>query len=89
MKILLFNLGAIQNRIIAWDVDGFKSLFEQDTILWGPVPDSNFIYNGKEIPIINFFEETNIKDVFSRLPDNWIPDIVLCDTSVLNYVPDI
>jgi tetratricopeptide (TPR) repeat protein len=89
MKILLFNLGPIQNRIIAWEVEGFKSLFEQDIILWGPIPDTKFTYKDKEIPILNFFGQTTIKDVFDRLPENWYPEIVVCDTSVLNYIQDI
>lgn len=89
MKILLFNLGPIEHRIIAWGIDGFKSFFEQDTILWGPIPDPKFVYNEKEIPILKITGQTTIRDVFNRLPDGWIPDIVLCDTSVLNYVPDI
>ena len=89
MKILLFNLGPIQHRINAWGIDGFKSFFEQDTILWGPIPDSDFSYQGKDIPILKVPEVTTIKNVFQRLPDNWNPDIVICDTSVLNYVPDI
>lgn len=89
MKILLFNLGTIEHRIISWEVDGFRSIFEQDIILWGPIPDKKFIYNGKEIPILSVFEQTSISKVFEQLPEGWLPDIVTCDTSVLNYVPDI
>ncbi|HEY5123665.1 MAG TPA: glycosyltransferase, partial [Ignavibacteria bacterium] len=89
MKILLFNLGPIEHRIIAWGIEGFQSLFEQDIILWGPIPDTKFLYNGKEIPIVSFFEQTSIKTVFDKLPNGWVPDIVTCDTSVLNYIPDI
>lgn len=89
MKILLFNLGSIEHRIISWDVEGYKTLFEHDIILWGPIPDSEFSLNGKKIPIISFNEPVCIKDVFNRLPEGWIPDIVTCDTSVLIYVQDI
>ena len=89
MKILLFNLGTIEHRINSWGVEGFKSLFEQDVILWGPVPDKKFIFNDKEIPILSLFEQTTIKAVFDKLPVGWYPDIVACDTSVLNYIPDI
>jgi len=89
MKILLFNLGSISDRINAWGIEGFKSIFEQDVVLWGPIPDEIFMYNDKKIPIISFFAETSIKTVFERLPKNWIPDIVTCDTSVLNFVPDL
>lgn len=89
MKILLFNLGSIKNRIIDWEIDGFKSLFEQDIILWGPIPEKKFRYKEKEIPILSFFETTTIRTVFDKLPENWYPDIVTCDTSVLNYIPDI
>jgi tetratricopeptide (TPR) repeat protein len=89
MKILLFNLGTIEDRIIDWGIEGFKSLFEQDIILWGPITDKNFIYKEKEIPILSFFEPTTISDVFNKLPKDWYPDIVTCDTSVLNYIPDI
>lgn len=89
MKILLFNLGSIEKRIIAWDVDGFQDLFEQDIILWGPIPDKKFMYKDKEIPILSFFEPTTIKAVFNKLPENWYPDIVTCETSVLNFIPDI
>ena len=52
MRIVFFNLGTIEHRVLSWEVDGFKSLFEQDIILWGPVPDSQFVYNGKKIPIL-------------------------------------
>src|ERR1035437_2433910 len=89
MKILLFNLGTIEHRIINWGTEGFQSLFEQDIILWGPIPDKKFIYKDKEIPILSFFEQTTIKAVFNKLPEDWYPDIVTCDTSVLNYIPDI
>lgn len=89
MKILFFNLGSIEDRINAWGKEGFQNIFTQDVILWGPIPDEKFLYNGKEIPVINLYEETTLKDLFERLPENWIPDIVTCDTSALNYVPDI
>lgn len=89
MKILLFNLGTIEHRVLSWEVDGFKSLFDQDIILWGPVPDPCFVYNGKEIPILRVFEETTVEDLFRQLPAGWYPDIVSCDTSAINYVPDI
>ncbi|MBE0679720.1 MAG: hypothetical protein IH592_13230 [Bacteroidales bacterium] len=89
MRILFFNLGTIEHRVLSWEVDGFKSLFEQDIILWGPVPDSQFVYNGKEIPILRIFEETTIEDLLNRLPEGWYPDIVSCDTSAINFVPDI
>jgi hypothetical protein len=89
MKILLFNLGTIEHRVLSWEADGFKSLFDQDIILWGPVPDPHFIYNGKEIPILRVFEETTVEGLFRQLPAGWYPDIVSCDTSAINYVPDI
>lgn len=89
MKILLFNLGSISHRIKSWDVEGYKNLFEHDIILWGPIPDPEFIFNGKNIPILRILEPTCIQDIFDRLPQGWIPDIVTCDTSVLIYVPDI
>jgi tetratricopeptide (TPR) repeat protein len=89
MKILLFNLGTIEFRIMDWGIEGFKSLFEQDIILWGPIPNKKFIYRDKEIPILSVFESTTIKDIFNKLPEGWYPDIVACETSVLNYIPDI
>jgi len=89
MKILLFNLGTIEFRIIDWGIEGFKSLFEQDIILWGPIPDKKFMYEDKEIPILSILEPTTIEAVFDRLPEGWYPDIVACETSVLNYIPDI
>jgi tetratricopeptide (TPR) repeat protein len=89
MKILLFNLGSVEERIDAWGTEGFKSIFEQDVILWGPIPDHVFTYGNKEIPVLSIFHEMSITDVFNKLPQNWIPDVVTCDTSVLNYVPDI
>lgn len=89
MKILLFNLGPIEHRIIGWDIEGFKSLLSQDIILWGPIPDDKFIYENKEIPILRISEPTTIRELFSKLPDGWVPDIVTCETSVLNYIPDI
>ncbi|NLV20335.1 MAG: glycosyltransferase family 1 protein [Bacteroidetes bacterium] len=89
MKILLFNLGSVANRINSWGIEGFESIFDQDVVLWGPIPDEAFYANNKKIPIISIFEETSIKNVFERLPENWFPDIVTCDTSVLNFIPDI
>jgi tetratricopeptide (TPR) repeat protein len=89
MRILLFNLGTIENRIFDWGIEGFQSLFEQDIILWGPIPDKIFVYNNKEIPILGIFESTTVSEVFNKLPKDWYPDIVTCDTSVLNYIPDI
>ena len=89
MKILLFNLGPIEHRIIGWDIEGFKSLLNQDIILWGPIPNDKFIYESREIPILRVNEPTKIKDLFEKLPEGWFPDIVTCDTSVLNYIPDI
>lgn len=89
MKILLFNLGSVKNRIISWEIEGFRSLFEQDVILWGPIPDKKFFFENKEIPILSLSGQTSIFDVFNSLPENWFPDIVTCDTSVLCYVPDM
>ena len=89
MKILLFNLGSIEQRISSVEIDGFKFIFEQDTILWGPIPNKIFTYNDRKIPILSFFETTTIKAVFDKLPKDWYPDFVICDTSVLNYIPDI
>ena len=56
MKILLFNLGSIDHRILAWGVDGFHSIFKQDVILWGPIPDKEFAFKGKKIPILKICE---------------------------------
>lgn len=89
MKIFFFNLGSVSDRITSWGIEGFKSIFEQDVILWGPIPDDHFFYEDREIPIIRIFEETSIKTVFDQFNDLWYPDIVVCDTSVLNYIPDI
>ncbi|NMC37092.1 MAG: glycosyltransferase family 1 protein [Bacteroidales bacterium] len=89
MKILLFNLGSVEERIISWDTEGYKSLFEHDVILWGPIPDTDFSFNGKPVTILKIDGQTSIKSVFERLPEGWVPDIVTCDTSVLNYVTDI
>jgi hypothetical protein len=65
MKILLFNLGSIEHRIISWDVEGYKSLFEHEVILWGPIPDTEFTFNGKRVPIISISEPTGIKNVLT------------------------
>ncbi len=89
MKILLFNLGPIEHRIIGWDIHGFKSLLNQDIILWGPIPNDNFFYENREIPILRIHKPTSIKELFEKLPEGWFPDIVTCETSVLNYIPDI
>lgn len=89
MNILLFNLGSTVTRINSWGLEGFKSLFEQNVILWGPIPDQQFSYGDKDIPIIRIFEVTSIFSVFKRLPENWYPDIVVCDTSVISFIPDI
>lgn len=89
MKILLFNLGSVEERIISWDTEGYKTLFEHDIILWGPIPDPDFSFNGRVIPILNLEAPATIAEVFGRLPEGWIPDIVTCDTSVLNYITDI
>ena len=89
MRILYFNLGSVKQRILAWQLEGFTYFFEHDIILWGPIPDQQFIYKTREIPILPVFEQTSIRTLFERLPEDWLPDIVTCDTSVLNYVPDI
>ncbi|MZQ49083.1 MAG: glycosyltransferase [Bacteroidales bacterium] len=89
MKILLFNLGSVFERIVSWDTEGYKTLFEHDVILWGPIPDSQFSFNGKVIPILNLEGPSSIGEVFARLPEGWVPDVVTCDTSVLNYITDI
>jgi len=89
MKILLFNLGSVEHRIVNWGVEGFRDLFEQDIILWGPIPDKKFTYRNKEIPILSFFEQTSIEEVLNKLPKGWYPDIITCDTSALNFIPDI
>jgi len=89
MRILLFNLGNVEHRIVNWGVEGFQALFEHDIILWGPIPDKKFAYKDKDIPILSFFEQTSIQEVFNKLPKGWYPDIITCDTSVLNYIPDI
>jgi hypothetical protein len=89
MRILLFNLGAIEFRITEWGLEGFSSLFEQDIILWGPIPDKEFTYNNKEIPLIRVFEPTTIDAIFNQFPKDWYPDIVACETSVVNYIADI
>lgn len=89
MKILFFNLGSIDSRIRVWGIDGYKSIFEQEVVLWGPIPDESFIYNNKEIPIIKVFEEITVRLLFERLPQGWVPDIVTFDTSAINFVPDI
>lgn len=89
MKILFFNLGTVKSRISDWGLEGYRSIFEQDVILWGPIPDESFIYDNKEIPIIKIFEQTPVKVLFESLPEGWFPDIVICDTSVINFIPDI
>jgi hypothetical protein len=89
MKILFFNLGSLESRLNDWGIEGFNSIFTQDVILWGPIPEKTFSYNNRSIPIINLSEQTSIHDIFRLLPENWLPDIVTCDTSVLNYVPDM
>lgn len=89
MKILFFNLGSVKSRISNWGLEGYRSIFEQDVILWGPVPDESFNYDNREIPIIRIFEQTPVKDLFAKLPQGWSPDLVTCDTSVINFIPDI
>jgi hypothetical protein len=89
MKILLFNLGSIEHRIIAWDIESYRPIFKHEVVIWGPVPDEKFSFDGKEIPIIRLTEPTSIIKIFKQLPEGWLPDIVTCDTSVLNYVQDM
>lgn len=55
----------------------------------GRFPIQQFSYGDKDIPIIRIFEVTSIFSVFKRLPENWYPDIVVCDTSVISFIPDI
>lgn len=85
----MFNLGSIQKRIIDWDIEGYRSIFEQDVVLWGPIPDERFIFENKEIPLVRIYKQTSVKELFDALPEGWYPDILTCETSVLNYVPDI
>lgn len=89
MRVLFFILGSIEKRVIAWEIEGFNSLFEQDIIFWGPIPDEKFVYKNKEIPIISISEQTTMNAILNKLPEGWYPDIVTCETSALNYVPDI
>lgn len=89
MKILFFILGSIENRINAWGINGFKSILEQDIVFYGPIPENKFMYNGKEIPIISILHETNVNELFSMFPPNWYPEIITCETSVINLIPDI
>lgn len=88
MKILFFVLGSIENRINAWGIDGFKSILEQDIVFYGPIPEKKFVYNNKEIPIISILKEISINELFDMLPQNWYPEIVTCETSVINLIPD-
>jgi len=89
MKILYFLIGSIKNRIINWDLGGYSRLLAEDIVFWGPISEEYFLYNGKKIQIIKVYKETSIMDIFQKLPENWYPDIVVCETSVLNIVPDI
>lgn len=88
MKILFFVLGSLENRITSLGIDSFLSLFKQDIIFYGPIPEDNFVFEEKEIPIIKIFNETSIDELFKTLPADWYPDIVTCETSVVNLIPD-
>ena len=70
MRILFFNLGSVKQRILAWQLEGFTYFFEHDIILWGPIPDQQFIYKTREIPILPVFEQTSIRTLFERLPED-------------------
>jgi tetratricopeptide (TPR) repeat protein len=89
MKILFFILGSIKKRILDWGLDNMKELLEQDIVFYGPISEKEFYYYEKRISLINLTKETKITDIFKRLPSDWYPDIVTCDVSVLNYIPDI
>lgn len=89
MKILYFILGSFDSKIINWGLSSFDSLLKQDIVFFGPIKEASFKYNNKDYKLIRFFEETTINNVFEQLPIDWTPDIVICDTSVLNYIMDI
>ncbi|MDD2305487.1 MAG: hypothetical protein PHP53_12370 [Prolixibacteraceae bacterium] len=89
MKILYFVLGALESRIKNSGSIGLNSLLRQDIIFYGPIPEDRFVFEEKEIPIIKIWNETSINELFNALPEKWYPDIVTCETSVLNIIPDI
>jgi tetratricopeptide (TPR) repeat protein len=89
MKILFFILGSIQSRIVDWGIDNMQELLEEDIIFFGPIEENEFNLLNRKYDIISFDEVTPIGVVFSKLPINWIPDIVVCDVSTLNFIPDI
>ena len=88
MKILYFTLGSPSARFYGKKKYGFDEFLKQDIIFYGPSDDTTFTYNGKSFPIIQLFEETSVFKVLNQLPAGWIPDIVTCETVVLNYLPD-
>lgn len=88
MKILFFVLGSIEFRITSWGIDNFKEILNQDIIFYGPIPEKKFVCVGKEIPIISIHNEISIAELFEMLPPNWVPEIVTCETSVINLIPD-
>ncbi len=89
MKILFFILGSIEDRIIGWGVDNMNALLQQDLVFFGPIAEEHFYYKEKQYHIIPFHYQTTISDIFRKLPIDWFPDIIVCDVSVLNFIPDI
>lgn len=89
MKILYFILGSFSSKFEQWGLSSFDDLLEEDIIFFGPIEEDEFEYKSKKYKLIKFFDEISIQEVFQQLPANWYPDIVHCDTSILNYITDI
>ncbi|NQV02223.1 MAG: glycosyltransferase family 1 protein, partial [Bacteroidia bacterium] len=89
MKILYFILGSFEAKLGHWGYNSFHDFLQEDIIFFGPINEESFDHQGKRYPLIRFFKETSIDEIFAQLPENWIPDIVHCETTVMIFVPDI
>lgn len=89
MNILFFILGDIQARIVNWGVNNMKAILDQNIVFFGPIEEKEFKIKERNYPIVSFNNVIKVDELFDRLPDKWYPDIVVCDVSILNFIPDI
>jgi len=87
MKLLVFVLGDIHKRLVRGKRE--PRVFKEDVVFFGPIGETEYIFKDKLYPVVQVFEETSIFSVLGRLPGEWTPDLVICETPVLCYVPDI
>ncbi|MFW5803598.1 MAG: tetratricopeptide repeat protein [bacterium] len=88
MKILYFVLGNPSQRLLKKRKKSHDILLNEDVIFFGPINENEFVYKGSSYTLIRLDREISVKQLFDKLPEGWKPDIVVVETSVLNYIHD-